>query len=75
MANPNRSAFVLVRADGSYFGGFVEGGYGRFLGKASFSVKLCDAEMYSTIGVAERFKYMIDEELKVRRVDLHLGDV
>ena len=71
MANQNRSAFVLVRGDGSYFGGFVGGG----LGQAIFPCKLCHAELFSSIAVAHRFKNMIDEGLKVRRVDIHLNDV
>tara|TARA_R110001599_G_scaffold287356_2_gene489902 strand:+ start:3015 stop:3233 length:219 start_codon:yes stop_codon:yes gene_type:complete len=71
VANENRNAFVVVRGDGSYFSGFVGGG----LGQAVFSSRLSNAELYSSIAVASRFKNMLDDGVKIKQVDLNLRDV
>lgn len=70
----DRNAFVIVDTKtGDYFAGFAGSG----LGEPLYSARLNQAEFYSSIAVADRFIGMLtpSEALKVRRVDLYLGDV
>lgn len=70
MSSVNRRAFV-IQGSGDFFTGKTSSG------KPDFSMKLSDAEIYSTVGVAHHFINSLEvmgvEDLRVR--ELWLGVV